>query len=123
MITSVEQLVIDNEIIGMVKNACEGVEVTADTLAHEWLAEGVRDGTFLATRHTVDHLRSGKMWMADLFSTEPFEVWSDEGKDLLDRATARVDEILSSHEAPPLERAQADEIEAVLESFHIRVPA
>ena len=123
LIATAEQLVIDNEIIGMVRSACEGVEVTADTLAHGFLAEGVREGTFLASRHTIEHLRSGKMWMADLFSTEPYEECTEKGNDLIDRAGARVREILDSHEPPALDRAQADEIESLLKSFHVHAPA
>lgn len=117
LITTAEQLVIDNEIIGMVKDACQGVEVTADTLAHECLAEGVQEGTFMASPHTVDHLRSGNMWMADLFSTAPYEAWIKEGTDLTDRAGARLDEILARHEVAPLERDQAQEIEKLLGSL------
>ena len=116
LITTAEQLVIDNEIIGMVRSACDGVTVTPDTLAQEWLADGVSEGTFLASRHTVDHLRSGEIWMADLFSTEPYEAWHEKGEDLIDRARARIEEILGNHVVPPLERAVDDEIEAVLKS-------
>ena len=123
LITTAEQLVIDNEIIGMVKHACEGMEVTAETLAHECLAEGVREGTFLTSPHTVDHLRSGSMWMADLFFTAPYETWIREGKDLLGRAGARLEEILARHEVPPLERDPAREIEALLQSLPTRTPA
>ena len=45
LITRAEQLVIDNKTIGTVKNVCEGVEVTSETLTHECLADGVREGT------------------------------------------------------------------------------
>ena len=117
LITTAEQLVIDNEIIAMVRSACEGVLVTDDALAQSCMAEGVREGTFLASRHTVDHLRSGRMWMADLFATEPYETWLEKGEDLMDRARARLEDILAGHEVPPLDRAVAEEIESVLNTI------
>ena len=116
LIGTPEQLVIDNEIIGIIRDACRGVPVTPQTLARDVLAEGVRDGTFMATQHTVDHLRSGEMWMAELFCTEPYETWFEGGEQLIDRASARVREILRTHEVPPLEPAQDREVNAILKA-------
>ena len=109
-----EQLVIDNELISVVRDALRGVAVSPTTLAADSLAEGVAEGTFMASDSTIEYLHSGEMWRADLFSAEPHEVWTQQGGDLVGRARGRVDEILRTHEVPPLEPAQVTEIEAVL---------
>ena len=75
LISTAEQMVIDNEIIGIIRDAIGGVEVTEKTLANDFMADGVREGTFMTSQHTLDFLRSGKLWMADIFSTEPYETW------------------------------------------------
>ena len=117
LISTPEQLVIDNEIIGILRDFCKGVTVTPKTLAHDYLAQGVRDGTFLASQHTLDHLRSGQMWMPDIFCCEPYETWDQKKTDLIDKATARVSEILASYEVAPLDSAQDKEIEAIIAPF------
>ena len=117
LISTAEQMVIDNEIIGILRNLRKGVTVTPQTLAKDYLAEGVREGTFLASQHTLDHLRSGQMWMADLFCCEPYESWSQKKTDLIDNATARVSEILSNHEVALLDAAKDNEIETIIDPF------
>ena len=117
LISTPEQLVIDNEIIGILQDLRKGVTVTPQTLAHDYLAEGVGEGTFLASQHTLDHLRSGQMWMPDLFCCEPYESWAKKETDLIGRATARVSDILANHEVAPLDAAKDKEIEAIIAPF------
>ena len=111
-----EQLVIDNELAQIVRQVVKGVEVSEETLASAFLAEGVSEGTFLASEHTVRHLRDGEMWMPDLFSSEPFQRWEQERKDLMDRAHARVEEILAKGEAVELESDKLAEVERILKA-------
>ena len=117
LISTPEQLVIDNEIIGILRDFCKGVPVTPGTLAKDYLAQGVREGTFLASQHTLDHLHSGQMWMPDIFCCEPYESWAKKETDLIARASARVDDILASHEVAPLDSAQDKGIEAICANF------
>ncbi|MFH0962918.1 MAG: trimethylamine methyltransferase family protein [Planctomycetota bacterium] len=114
--SSPEQLVIDNELISLLGNAVRGVPVTADALAREFLADGIREGTFMASPHTLEHLRTGDVWFADLFSDEPYETWNRKAAPLLERAHARVGEILRTHEIPPIEPSARREIDVILRS-------
>jgi len=116
LVSTPEQLVIDNEIIGMVRSALKGVDVTYETLATDFLAEGVMDGTFMASSHTIDYLRSGRMWMTDLFCSEAHETWLQDGKDLGVRAAERVAKILRDHETPAIEKAALNEIESIIKA-------
>jgi len=114
LLTSTEQLVIDNEIVRIVREAIAGVEVSERTLASDVIAQGVREGTFLATEHTLEQLQSGKITMPDLFMSEPYDTWAASGDELADRAHDRVEEILSDHETPALSQETVAEMEKIL---------
>lgn len=116
LMTSPEQLVIDNEIIRIVRHALDGVSVSQETLAITSMKQGIRDGTFLATDHTLNVLRSGTLLMPDLFMSQPYETWASNGRTLMEHAHSRVAEILSQHEVAPLDRDVADEIARILET-------
>lgn len=53
-----EQLIIDNEIIGMAMRAVRGIEVSEDTLAFEAIQEAVAEGNYLTLEHTAQYMRS-----------------------------------------------------------------
>jgi trimethylamine--corrinoid protein Co-methyltransferase len=53
-----EQLVIDNEIIGMAMRAVRGIEVSEDTLAFDAIKEAASIGHFLYSEHTAEFMYS-----------------------------------------------------------------
>lgn len=53
-----EQLIIDNEIIGMAVRAVRGIEVSEDTLAFDAIREAASAGNYLASEHTAEFMRS-----------------------------------------------------------------
>jgi trimethylamine--corrinoid protein Co-methyltransferase len=55
---SPEQLIIDNEIIGMAVRAVRGIEVSEDTLAFDAIREAAVAGNYLASEHTAEFMRS-----------------------------------------------------------------
>jgi trimethylamine---corrinoid protein Co-methyltransferase len=55
--SSAEQVVIDNEILGMIFRAARGIEVTQDTLAVETIMNAGPGGNFLIDLHTLTHMR------------------------------------------------------------------
>jgi len=55
---SPEQLVIDNEIIGMAMRAVRGIEVNEDTLAFDAIQEAASEGHFLYSTHTTEFMYS-----------------------------------------------------------------
>ena len=58
MTASYDKLVIDNEIIGMVMRAVEGIRVDDETLAFEMLKKTGPGGHFVSSRHTRRYMRS-----------------------------------------------------------------
>ncbi|MFC2031166.1 trimethylamine methyltransferase family protein [Chloroflexota bacterium] len=96
-----EQMFIDNEIIGIVKRMCRGMEVNQDTIAQDAISEVGPGGNYLSAEHTLAHFRS-ELWFPTLWDRKTWSVWEEEGaKDVAARATEQV--ASSSHRVPPLD--------------------
>ncbi len=91
---SYEKYVVDNEIIGMVMRAVEGIRVDEETLAFDVIKQVGPAGHFVSSRHTRKHMRT-EQYHPTLSERENFEVWEADGKkDTGARARERVREIL-----------------------------
>ena len=91
---SYDKLVIDNEIIGMIMRAVEGIRVDDETLAFDLLKETGPGGHFVSSRHTRRHMRS-EQYQPQLSDREDRDKWKIDGaKDASARATEKAREIL-----------------------------
>jgi trimethylamine--corrinoid protein Co-methyltransferase len=119
ILSSDVQMVIDNEIMGMVQRVRRGFTVDEDTLALEVIAQ-VMDSTrnFLAELHTVKYLRGGEVWQGRLAVQEiGWEIWRDAGRpNVIERAQHEVERILSTHEVPPLPEDQSSAIDEIVQA-------
>ena len=99
---SYEQVVIDNEIIGMVLRILRGIEVTKDSLAEELINKVGPGGNFMTEKHTVEHMRS-EFFYPIVSNRLKREQWIKEGnKDGLKRAKEVVSKILRTHKPLPI---------------------
>jgi trimethylamine--corrinoid protein Co-methyltransferase len=102
MTASYDKLVIDNEIIGMVMRAVEGIRVDDETLAFDLIKKVGPGGHFVSARHTRRHMRS-EQYLPELSDRENRKKWDAEGaKDTAARATERVVEILNNPAEPAI---------------------
>lgn len=93
---SLEKYVVDNEILGMVMRAVEGITVNEDTLAFDLIKEIGPGGHYVYTRHTRKHMRT-EHYQPSLSDREHLERWQAEGRrDTAARARNKVDEILAT---------------------------
>ncbi|MEA1959241.1 MAG: trimethylamine methyltransferase family protein [Chloroflexota bacterium] len=93
---SLEKYVTDDEIIGMVMRAVEGITVNDDTLAFDLIKEIGPGGHFVQTQHTRKYMRK-EHYQPSLGDREHFEEWQAGGRiDTAARAKERVDEILGA---------------------------
>ncbi len=93
---SLEKYVVDNEILGMVMRAVEGIKVNKDTLAFDLIKEVGPGGHFVYNRHTRKHMRT-EHYQPTLSDREHLEKWQAEGKrDTAARAKSKVEEILAA---------------------------
>jgi trimethylamine--corrinoid protein Co-methyltransferase len=95
---SYEKFVIDNEILGMVMRAVEGIKVDEDTLAFDVIKEVGPGGHFVSSDHTRKYMRSEHYYpsLSDRLDREEWEAQG--GKDAGRRATERVSQLLSEHQ-------------------------
>ena len=105
MITgSLEQMVIDNEIIGMVKRIMRGIEINTDTLATDVIDKVGPGGHFLGEKHTR-RLYKGEHDLSVLSDRMTREAWEKAGsKDTVQRANEIVKKKLETHQVEPLGR-------------------
>jgi len=118
MTVSMEQYVIDNEIIGMAKRMQKGFEVNSETLALDVVKRVGPGGNFMAEEHTLRHMRS-ELFQPLLSDREVWEKWSAAGSpDTRDRARALAGNILKNHEpqglTPDQEKAILDSIDGIV---------
>ena len=102
MTASYDKLVIDNEIIGMVMRAVEGIQVNDETLAFDVLKKAGPGGHFVSNRHTRKFMRT-ELYQPQLSDRNNRQDWEREGaKSAQARATEIVREILAKPEIPIL---------------------
>ena len=95
MTVSKEKLVIDNEILGMVQRAVQGIEVNKDTLALDVIRQAGPGGNFTTLRHTRKYMRK-EHYFPKLSDREKRQVWEQNGKKTTkERAHEEVERILS----------------------------
>jgi trimethylamine--corrinoid protein Co-methyltransferase len=113
--SSMEALVIANEVIRQTRFLVEGVEVSPRTLALDATARVRPGGGYLADDHTLENWRDAQ-WHPSLIDRERYEDWVDKGsKDMFTRANERAKKLLEEHEVQALpEKAEAT-IQEILE--------
>ena len=112
--SSMEMLVVADEIIRDVRFIMEGVPVNELTLAREAIARARPGGGFLADKHTLDNWKWAQ-WHPKLIDRMRYDQWVEKGsKDMAARANERARQILDLHEVPPLPEAAEEEIAQVL---------
>jgi trimethylamine--corrinoid protein Co-methyltransferase len=113
--SSMEALVIANEIIRETRFLTQGVKVSPRTLALDATARVRPGGGYLADDHTLENWRWAQ-WHPDLIDRQRYDEWVESGsKDMFTRANERARKVLEEHEVPPLPQEAEDTIREILE--------
>lgn len=97
-----EQLVIDDEMVAMIRRIADGIVVDEDHLALDVIEKVGIGGMFLGQRHTVDHVRK-EHFLPKLVDRRSFDLWSADGrKSMEERARTKVREALARPPPNPL---------------------
>jgi trimethylamine--corrinoid protein Co-methyltransferase len=99
-----EKYVVDNEILGMVMRAVQGIEVSEQTLAYDLIKSVGPGGNFVSARHTRHYMRQ-EHYSPTLSDRDPREEWTAKGSKVTwERAAERAKEILAGeHHSLPKE--------------------
>ncbi len=111
---SVEQLVICDEMIHMIKHLLSGFRLTEETLGLEVIRQVGHGGNFLTEEHTLSHFRK-EMFFPNLFRRQSVDDWLKDGaRPMIEVAHERVKEIL---DRPPPVQLPADREQALGEAL------
>ncbi len=111
---SLEKIVIDNELAGMVARTLDGMKVTEETMAVDQIIKIGPAASYLSDPSTVKTFRA-EHFIPGLMDRRSREAWARAGgKSLLDEAKAKVKWIMKEHHPEPLDKAVSKDIEAFL---------
>jgi len=106
LVEALELLLIDDDLIGMVKRAMEGIKVNDDTIGLDIIKKVVtteqKGVNFLAEKHTRNHMKQ-ELYFPKLSDRNRRSTWYKKGeKDVITRAGERIKELLESHQEKEL---------------------
>ena len=107
-----ELAVIDNDLIGTVKRALSGIEVTDDTLALDVIKKVGPNGTYIMESHTLEHFKQ-ELFYSKIVDQDKRETWEKGGrKGMLERAREEARNILANHQEIALDPKLLKELDA-----------
>jgi trimethylamine---corrinoid protein Co-methyltransferase len=121
VLSSLAQLVINNEMIASVNRIMRGFSTNEKSLAVDLIGEVVRGGqTFTAEQHTVDYLRSGELLFSSLLEYRTWADWDEANRQgFYERAQTEVERLLATHQVEPLTNTQETELDFLMEKAMI----
>jgi trimethylamine--corrinoid protein Co-methyltransferase len=115
LVSSLESILMSDEIISMVKYLLQPLDLTEETMALELIDEVGPSGTYLTHPHTRQNFRK-TMWFPRFFSRARFENWEKEGSpDLRQKLREEAKKILAGHPTPELPSATLKTIHEIVE--------
>jgi trimethylamine--corrinoid protein Co-methyltransferase len=121
--TSLEGIVIDDELYGYVGRVLRGIDFSAEAVSGsmEVIGKVAHSGkSFLTERHTKERLR-GEHWVPSVVDRGRYEVYEQKGKKgMLGHAREKAKRILDEHKPLPLPRDAQKKIDAIVEKAQNR---
>jgi trimethylamine--corrinoid protein Co-methyltransferase len=109
---SLELVVIEDEIVSLIRAGSTGLDFNEENLALDLVHEHALSADFMGTEHTLRHCREG--WQPRLIDRQSFKQWKDEGgTSMRDRARVVIDEILAGEPRLALPPEIAQKITAI----------
>jgi trimethylamine--corrinoid protein Co-methyltransferase len=109
------QLMIDNDIVTMIKRAIQGIDVTDDTMAVDIVKQAHEIKDFLHQRHTVKFMREQSR--PKLIDRTTRGTWEAKGgKDLTEVAREEAKRIIKTHQPEPLSDDVKKTLREIVES-------
>ena len=107
------QLVIDNEIAGMILRGQRGIEINQETLAVDIIKKVGPARHYLTQKHTLRHIK--ELYIPQLADKKTRAEWQKTGsKDILQRAKEKTKNILETHQPQPLEKQIQKELSKIV---------
>jgi len=122
LIASNEELVINNEILGILRRIKRGIDVSPETIAMDVIHKVGPKGNYLMEEHTLKYLRTGEHWEPIISNHLNYETWIKKGAlDARKNAKERAKQILKIHTPKSLDESKQKEIKLILKKFESEV--
>jgi trimethylamine--corrinoid protein Co-methyltransferase len=103
---SYEEMVIGNEVAGMILRGVRGIEVTEETLAKDLIHKVGPSGNFLSEKHTLEHLKK------DFFIPELLN--RKKTKNFMEGVRKKAKKILATHQPEPLDKNVKEQLRQII---------
>jgi trimethylamine--corrinoid protein Co-methyltransferase len=103
---SYEEMVVGDEVAGMLLRVVQGVEVSAEALAEEVIDKAGPGGNYLFEKHTLRNLRK-ELFVPDLIDRPKLE-------DVRRNAKEKARRIISTHKSEPLSKGVKEELRKII---------
>jgi trimethylamine--corrinoid protein Co-methyltransferase len=114
LVASLEEMVITNEIFGIVRRVLQGMDLSDDRLGADAISRVGIGGNYLTDEHTMKYLRSER-YTSPFVKPKTRDSWiADGSKSFVDRARERAHTILEEHQPAPMEEKLANELSEVI---------
>ena len=111
---SFEKLVIDAEMIGMVKRFVKGIEVRDDPIALSLMQKSGHKGNFLSLPHTRKWYREEQYLPSEVIDRASFEGWKSRGeKSTFERARDRAEKLIATYQPTTITEELRQELRAI----------
>jgi trimethylamine---corrinoid protein Co-methyltransferase len=111
---SYEKLVIDAEMIGMVKRFVEGIIVRDNPIALSLMQKSGHRGDFLTFPHTRKWYRKEQYLPSEVIDRTSYEGWKNRGeKSTFERARDRVEKLIPTYQPTKMTRELRQELRAI----------
>lgn len=115
MTMSYEQLLIDQEIVRMIRRILQGIAVNKETIALDVIKKVGPAGNYLGERHTLKYMRQ-ELSTTRLFNRKMRDNWERSGgKDIAAVAREEAIEILKTYKPTPLPEEVRKKIRSIVE--------
>lgn len=119
---SLEQMVIDDMILGYVERYGKGITVDDTALALDLIHQVGPAGAFITTEHTIKNHRK-ELSIPGLVSRETRDAWEALGRpDIKTRAGIKTRQLLEEHRPTPLPAGQAERLAGIIDRWSPRPP-
>ncbi|TYO89599.1 trimethylamine--corrinoid protein Co-methyltransferase [Oceanicella actignis] len=112
LVSSYEKFVLDADQLGVLHSLAEGVDMSEGAQAMDAIREVGPGGHYLGCAHTQANFQTA-FWRTEVLDYKPFETWAEEGaRDSAALAEARWKRMLAEYEAPAIDPATREALEA-----------
>jgi len=100
--SSLDMLVLQNEVVSYVESTMRAVEIDDETLGLNVIEEAGPGGSFIDHEHTAAHFRK-ELWFPRLLDRQYYQAWRDQGAIATEAKCAqRKEQLLASHQPEPI---------------------